>query len=160
MNKLFQLSRKCSRNFVKVAVLTAFASMTCGSSGTATATCEQVHPFPPESIFFYDVNNSALQNGIGVGAAAGIDQGKNADCWFESALAAVARFPQGARLISEMIAAAPGGYEVTFQDQPQRHFHVTQAEITTLHLKDKATWADVLEAAGVKRFPAVTQGDA
>src|SRR5262249_12828773 len=38
--------------------------------------------------------------------------------------------------------------------------HVSQADIVRLHVKDKASWAAVLEAAGIKRFPPVAHGDA
>jgi hypothetical protein len=146
-------------NWPKAAVFSGIASLLYASSGMAT--CDQVHPFSPAQIFYYDVNNSAYVDGIRIGGASGVDQRADSDCWFESSLAAVARFPQGARLISEMIAVSDkGGYEVTFQDEPHIHYHVGSAEIANLHLKDKATWADVLEAAGVKRFPQVTQGDA
>src|SRR6202044_3916264 len=99
--------------------------------------------------------------GVWIGGAQGIDQGQHDDCWFEAAVASLARSENGCRLLSDMIDRSPsGGYTVTFLDEPNNHYPVTRAEMNKYHVKDNALWADVLEAGVMTRFPQLLNGKA
>jgi hypothetical protein len=148
------------RKLIGIAVAAAIASLASVQSGQAFFDRGQAHPFPPASILWYDVNDSISEGYTFVGGAAGIDQSTNEDCSMEAALAAVSRFRPGARLISDMIVAEPGGYQVTFEDDPSRSFSVNQADISKHNIKDGAKWAAIIETAALERFPALVRGGA
>ncbi len=106
------------------------------------------YPFTPQMIA-----NSGLSG------AGGIDQGKYNDCVFESSCAAVATTPRGQVTISRAIMQDPDGtYLVTFPGVPHRQIKVTQADIKNTHVRDSATWADVLEAAMILSDPTYANG--
>lgn len=89
-----------------------------------------------------------------VGAAAGIEQGAHGNCWFESSLAAVARFPQGQQLISNMIVTnTDGSYTVTFAGEQKNPVVVSEDDIQRLNIKDASHWARIIEAAQIQLYP-------
>jgi Calpain family cysteine protease len=146
-----------SSRLLHTAMATAIACLVSASG--AIAFCEQDHPFNALGILWYSVIAAPrVVKDVWVGGAAGIDQGAHGDCWFESALAGVARSFAGARLISDMIVGSSGGYQVTFLDDPTHHYPITQADITRAHVKDNAEWADIIEAGLVKRYPQLQNG--
>jgi hypothetical protein len=126
------------------------------------------HPFPPYVIFNTAwqivVNSNNQGNEIGnfvAGSADGVDQAGYEDCWFESAVGAVATTYRGQNIISCMITqAGADAYEVKFRDMPDQPIMVTSGEIQHDKLNDKAYWAQVIEAALFKRFPVLRQGHA
>ncbi|HEY9719129.1 MAG TPA: hypothetical protein V6C69_16765, partial [Trichormus sp.] len=124
------------------------------------------HPFPPYVIFntawqiVINSNNQGNQIGNLIASNAdGLDQAGYEDCWFESAVGAVATTYRGQNIISRMITSAGAdAYEVKFRDMPDQPIMVSGTEIANDKLKDKAYWAQVLEAAVLKRFPALRNG--
>lgn len=161
--KLRILSRKCPLIFATVGALllsdsSAIASVDLQARGA--------HPFPPaiigmtSMVIALDAANQDTERGDFIsGAADGVDQAKYLDCWFESAVGAIARTPRGQSSIARMITrVAPSTYRVRFPDDPQQPVEVTQAKINRLGLKDQALWSDVLEAAMMKRYPGATLG--
>lgn len=147
-------SNKIARKTITTTIATLFSiSAALGMCGY------EFHPFSPESILVYSVNAIPTgEGGVRVGAATGIDQGQHGDCWFESSVAALARYPAGTRLLSDMITADGGAYRVKFLDEPKTCWKVTQQDITQNHIKDNAPWADILEAAMMKRYPQMQTG--
>ena len=142
----------------QIAITTAIASLFSITNSFAMLEDRErgYHPYSPCSIFSYDVNASV--DDVKIGSAAGIDQGAHGDCWFESAMAALARFPAGTRLLSEMITEEGGVYFVRFLDEPHPKWKVTQTDISNANLIDSAPWANVLEAAMMKRYPQMQTG--
>ncbi len=115
--------------------------------------CLAYHPFPPASILWYQATSAS--NDSLLSGASGVDQGKIDNCWFESAVAAVARTAPGARLISDMITSPNSvNYTVIFPDTPDTKYTVTQAATRKTPIsKDSALWARVLELAFFERYP-------
>jgi Calpain family cysteine protease len=148
----------CSNKIARKTITTTIATLF--SISAALGMCGgEYHPFSPESILVYSVNATpTAESGVRVGGAAGIDQGEHGDCWFESAVAALARYPAGTRLLSDMITEEGGVYRVKFLDEPTTRWKVTQQDITQNHIKDNAPWADILEAAMMKRYPQMQTG--
>jgi len=106
------------------------------------------HPFSPQVIA-----NSGLSG------AGGVDQGKYNDCVFEASAAAVATTARGQMAISQAIMQdADGNYTVTFPGEPQRPIRVTPSDLKTTGVHDRATWADVLEAALIVSNPNFANG--
>jgi len=115
------------------------------------------HPFPAPVIFWQNWLQSAYTGAIG-DEEQGIDQGEHGDCWFESAVAGLSTLPAGSRLLSDMIVKEGNGWRVTFLDSPDTHHMVTEADIAAANVRDKAKWAQILEAALFKRYPALMHG--
>jgi hypothetical protein len=115
------------------------------------------HPFPASKIFWQNWLEYAY-TGIEVDAEQGIDQGAAGDCWFESAIAGLSTTPAGSRLLSDMIESDGNGWRVTFEDTPDKHYTVTEADLANPKLRDKAKWAIILESALFKRFPDLMNG--
>ncbi|MBU6450488.1 MAG: hypothetical protein KGS72_01825 [Cyanobacteria bacterium REEB67] len=92
--------------------------------------------------------------GIGDLGANGVQQSRYGDCWFEAALADVARLPRGQERLSRMITYGPNHntYVVHFPDNGSV-YTVTLDDIKAFGLRDKALWARVVECAQLKRFP-------
>jgi hypothetical protein len=85
--------------------------------------------------------------------AAGIQQTNYPNCWFEASLAAVAEVPRGQRVIAEMITqVSPDTYVVAFPIDRQPIYVSTQ-EIANHNLRDRASWAAILDCAAMKKFP-------
>jgi hypothetical protein len=106
-------------------------------------TSPEVHPFSAGDI-----------------SAAGVDQSGLGDCWFESALAALANKPGGAEKIAQMITQREdGSYKVTFPGYPKHPIIVTKAELQREEegdipkIGDSQPWASVMEAALLKFQP-------
>jgi hypothetical protein len=119
-----------------------------GAAWSNDAKPSSLHPFSPQAIA------DSGQSGAG-----GIDQGEHGDCVFEASTAAVAMTPRGRTAISQMITQHPdGGYVVAFPGEPQALIRVTQADVKTLRIRDKATWAAVLEGAVIKWNPNFANG--
>jgi hypothetical protein len=106
------------------------------------------YPFSPQMIA-----NS------GLAGAGGVDQGKFGDCVFEASAAAVATTPRGRVAISQAIQSnTDSSYMVTFPGEPQRPIKVTPDDLIGTHVRDSATWADVLEAAMIISDPNFAHG--
>lgn len=89
-----------------------------------------------------------------LGGVSGVDQGAYGDCWFESSLASLARTTQGQSAISKMITQNKDGtYTVTFPGNKYDPITVSNADIKNDDLSNDSKWANVLEAAVIKRFP-------
>src|ERR1017187_10354271 len=81
-------------------------------------------------------------------ALSGVDQGKYGDCVFEASVVATATTPRGQVALSRAIMQnADGSYTVTFAGDPKNRVKVTPSDLTTTHVHDNATWAEVVEAA-------------
>jgi hypothetical protein len=107
-----------------------------------------MHPFSPQTIA-----------DSGLSGAGGVDQGKYNDCVFEASAAAVATTARGQLAISQAIVQnSDGSFTVTFPGAPQRPIKVTQTDLKTTRVHDKATWADVLEAALIISDPNFANG--
>ncbi len=87
------------------------------------------------------------------GGAAGIDQGAHGDCWFEAALAALARIPAGQELIARaIIQSSPTSYVVQLRGVSQA-MPVSNEELFELKTRDMASWAGIIEVAAIKGWP-------
>jgi hypothetical protein len=85
--------------------------------------------------------------------AAGIDQTRYPNCWFESSMAALADLPRGQRLLAAMIKRkGDSDYVVRFPNDGIE-YNVTAQHLLTSEVKDKALWASILEAAQIQKFP-------
>ncbi len=85
----------------------------------------------------------------------GIDQYKWNDCWFEATVASLASTLQGKKSLTNMIVQNPdNSYTVTFPGDETQPIQVTKAEIKKDKLTNQPLWANILEAAAIKRFPA------
>jgi hypothetical protein len=109
-------------------------------NGQGSQLSGQNHPFAPS-----DVAKTARDYGV--------DQAAHGDCWFESSLAGLAHSPTGPEAISKMITKTANGYIVTFPGDRGHPVTVTEADMEGDHLKDKALWAKVTEAAIIKHNP-------
>jgi len=89
------------------------------------------------------------------GGAAGVDQGKHNDCWFDASLAAIARTRKGQVTIARMIAKnGSESFTVTFPGDPSQPVDVTLQELGSKNgLRNDALWSGILEAAAMKKFP-------
>jgi hypothetical protein len=95
----------------------------------------------------------------GLSGAGGVDQGKYSDCVFEASLAAVATTERGQQAISQAIMQnSDGSFNVTFPGAPKRLIKVTQSDLKTTGVHDKATSAEVLEAALIISDPNFANG--
>ncbi len=115
---------------------------------TQTAQPEQgYHPFTADQ--------------IAATARTGIEQNcTDGDCWYlaplrSTALEGMATNEEGARRIASMITQGPGGvYKVVFPGDPDHTpVYVSSADIANDHLTDTALWAQVMEAALIKKDP-------
>lgn len=85
--------------------------------------------------------------------AAGIDQSRFPNCWFEASMAALAQLPRGQKLISNMIRYGDGdSYVVRFPNDGQEYV-VTQDLLKQTGIRDRAQWASILECAEIRKFP-------
>jgi hypothetical protein len=83
--------------------------------------------------------------------AAGIDQTRYPNCWFESSMAALAQLPRGQRLLSQMIRVKDAeSYVVRFPGDAVEYV-VSNADLNGI--TDKAAWASIIEAAQIQKFP-------
>lgn len=83
--------------------------------------------------------------------AAGIDQSRHPNCWFEASLAALAELPRGQRLIASMITAKADKYIVRFPNDGVEYV-ITPVDLAS-SVKDNALWAQIIECAQLKKFP-------
>ncbi len=115
-------------------------SMTAGvGPGLHGGVAGNFHPFLPAQI---------AKDGL-----RGVEQSNHPDCWFEASLAALANTPRGQQLISGMITRnASGFYWVTFRGNPMTPVLVDQSSLGGL--RDRATWASIIEAASLKSYDA------
>ena len=117
-------------------------------SSTQSNIQSNTHPFSPQ-----DIANSGLSG------AGGVDQGKHNDCVFEAAMAGVAMTAKGQVAISQMIVQnSDGNYTVTFPGARQSPVKITQVDLKTAGVHDRATWADILEAALITSNPNFANG--
>jgi hypothetical protein len=125
-----------------------WSNVPAASQAVNVATPPSRYPFSPQVIA-----NSGLSG------AGGVDQGKYGDCVFEASTAAVATTPRGRAAISQAIELmADGSYAVTFPGDPQRQIKVAQNDLIATHVRDSATWADVLETAMIISDPNFAHG--
>ncbi len=102
-------------------------------------------PFSPQ-----DIADSALS---------GVDQGKYGDCVFQAALVATATTAKGQAALSKAIRQnADGSFTVSFAGDPQHPVRVTEDQLITTQVHDKAKWARILEAAIVLGYPGMAAG--
>ena len=88
------------------------------------------------------------------GGAAGIDQGKNNDCWFDASLSAVARTRKGQMAISHMIVqTSDSSFAVRFPGGPDQATLVDGLDLQRNGLTNNTLWAQILEATALKLFP-------
>jgi hypothetical protein len=97
------------------------------------------HPFSPEQIAKEGPN--------------GIDQTNAPNCWFESAMSALAQLPKGQRLISQMITYGEGdSYLVRFPGDGVE-YKITIDDLKQSGVNSTALWASLLDYAERKKFP-------
>lgn len=84
--------------------------------------------------------------------AAGIDQSRYPNCWFEASMAALADLPRGQKLLSSMIRKRDNDYIVRFP-RDGVEYTVTAENLLNSGIKDKALWASIIECAEVQKFP-------
>ncbi len=104
------------------------------------------------------VNRQEIQQTMEVnkelGGVSGVDQGAYGDCWFESSLASLARTTQGQSAIAKMITQNKDGtYTVNFPGDKNDPITVSDADIKNDNLSNNTKWANIMEAAVIKRFP-------
>ena len=92
-------------------------------------------------------------------ALSGVDQGKYGDCVFEASVVAVASTEKGQASLAKAISQnADGSYTVTFPGDKEHPVKVTANQLITAQVKDKATWASILEAALIAGYPSFANG--
>jgi hypothetical protein len=97
------------------------------------------HPFSPEQI---------AREGTD-----GIDQTNAPNCWFESAMSALAQLPRGQKAISQMITYGEGNsYMVRFPGDGVE-YKITKDDLEDSGVKNTALWASLLDYAERKKFP-------
>jgi hypothetical protein len=97
------------------------------------------HPFSPEQI---------AREGPD-----GIDQTNAANCWFESAMSALAQLPRGQKAISQMITYGEGDtYLVRFPGDGVE-YKITKDDLENSGVKNTALWASLLDYAERIKFP-------
>lgn len=85
--------------------------------------------------------------------AAGIDQSRFPNCWFEASMSALAELPRGQALMANMIRyGEKGSYVVRFPGDG-KEYSVTQEFLDDTGIHDKALWASIIECAQVQKFP-------
>jgi hypothetical protein len=85
--------------------------------------------------------------------AAGIDQGRNPNCWFEASISALAQLSRGQRLLSDTIRLRQGDkYIIRFHNDGVE-YTVTRQDLIRNGIHDKALWASLIECAELKKFP-------
>jgi hypothetical protein len=115
------------------------ASPSAGFANTGTPRVRGEHPFSPEQIAKEGPN--------------GIDQTNAPNCWFESAMSALAQLPKGQRLISQMISYGEGdSYLVRFPGDGVE-YKITVADLRRSGVKSTALWASLLDYAERQKFP-------
>ena len=97
------------------------------------------HPFSPEQIAREGLN--------------GIDQTNAENCWFESAMSALAQLPKGQKAISQMITYGQGdSYLVRFPGDGVE-YKITKDDLSASGVKNTALWASLLDYAERQKFP-------
>jgi len=85
--------------------------------------------------------------------AGGIDQSRYPNCWFEASMSALAQLPRGQRLLADTIHYGPtGGYIVRFKNDGVE-YKISEDDIASSGIHDKALWASILECAETQKFP-------
>jgi hypothetical protein len=85
--------------------------------------------------------------------AHGIDQTNYPNCWFESAMSALAQLPRGQKLMARMITYGDNdSYVVRFPGDGVE-YKITEAELKESGVECKAKWASLLDYAERKKFP-------
>ncbi len=85
--------------------------------------------------------------------AGGIDQSRYPNCWFEASMSALAQLPRGQRLLADTIRYGNNsGYIVRFKNDGVE-YKISEDDIASSGIHDKALWASILECAEVKKFP-------
>jgi hypothetical protein len=85
--------------------------------------------------------------------AAGIDQSRHPNCWFEASMSALAELPRGQRLLASMIRSAKDDdYVVRFPNDGVEYV-ITPKAIQDSGIHDKALWATLIECAQIRKFP-------
>jgi hypothetical protein len=109
--------------------------------------------FIPSTASAQDSQPPYTAQGISTLGADGVQQANHGDCWFEAALADLARLPRGQERIAQMISYGPQhSYVVRFPDNGSQ-YSVTLADTKAFGLRDRALWARIVECAQLKRFP-------
>jgi tetratricopeptide (TPR) repeat protein len=85
--------------------------------------------------------------------AAGVDQSRYPNCWFEASLSALAALPRGQRLIASMIRKLPGNKYVVRFPSDGNEYMVTKQEMIENGVNDNALWAAIIECAEIKKYP-------
>ncbi len=107
-----------------------------------------------------EIKQTKLENKE-LGAVSGVDQGNWGDCWFESSLAALARSKPGQLAIANMITKNKNNtYTVTFPGFKHHKIIVSEKDIKHDKLSNDAKWANILEAAVIKRYPKLVNNGA
>jgi hypothetical protein len=126
------LSEAAVANAVNTATATASPYKKQGNS-------DNVHPFSPGDI---------AREG-----AAGIDQSRYPNCWFEASMAALADLPRGQRLLSSMIRLRGKDQFVVRFPGDATEYLTSVDDLKQRGLHDRAMWASVIEAAQIEKFP-------
>jgi hypothetical protein len=83
----------------------------------------------------------------------GIDQTNAPNCWFESAMSALAQLPRGQKAIAQMITYGEGdSYLVRFPGDGVE-YKITKDDLEDSGVKNTALWASLLDYAERKKFP-------
>jgi hypothetical protein len=88
---------------------------------------------------------------FGLVSPAAVVQGQYGDCFFEAALASLARSADGQQKIQNMIVAeGNGSFVVTFPGQPNSPITVTASDLGDYSTTSTTQWANILETALLK----------
>ena len=84
--------------------------------------------------------------------AAGIDQSRYPNCWFEASMASLAQLPRGQRLLASMIRLRGDNYVVRFPGDGNEYV-ISRSDLAKGGVHDTALWASIIECAQVQKFP-------
>jgi hypothetical protein len=117
----------------------ASATPSAGFANTGTPRVRGGHPFSPDQIAREGPN--------------GIDQTNAPNCWFESAMSALAQLPKGQRLISQMISYGEGDSFLVRFPGDGVEYKITIDDLRRSGVNSTALWASLLDYAERQKFP-------
>ncbi|MFA6210523.1 MAG: C2 family cysteine protease [Candidatus Obscuribacterales bacterium] len=85
--------------------------------------------------------------------ANGIDQTNAPNCWFESAMSALAQLPKGQRMLAKMITYGDGETYIVRFPGDGTEYKITEADLDRAGVKCTALWASLLDYAQRRKFP-------
>lgn len=85
--------------------------------------------------------------------ANGIDQTNYPNCWFESAMSALAQLPKGQRMLARMITYGEGASFIVRFPGDGKEYKITEDELEDSGVNCTAHWASLLDYAERLKFP-------